>query len=314
MLRRRVPFGLLLSGGLVALVGILATLQYRWLGSVSDAERARLQVSLQQRAEDFSHELDRQFTSVYAAFQSAAEPLGSGDVAEFVRRYDQWRASGATALVRGVYWMTADRRLLEFERQSGTFAAVDFSAGPGGAIREGRSGETPSWSIASEPFDSSAPALVVPIPAQGPGVVGPPAIFEMRLTGDALVVWLDRRYLQAVLLPSLADRYFPVRTEDFHLAVVNASDPADVVFSRGLAPGSHRVDSQDGVRSTAGAAQPARARGPARAHQCLCRAAHDCLDRPGDGHVSRAFARRLDARRAARLGIPRHAGGARSPA
>jgi hypothetical protein len=96
----------MLSAGLVVLVGVLATLQYRWLGSVSDAERARLQASLQQRAEDFARELDRQITGVYAAFRSAAEPLGSGDVEEFARRYDRWRAAGATPLLRGC---TSDR-------------------------------------------------------------------------------------------------------------------------------------------------------------------------------------------------------------
>ncbi len=258
MARGRTSFGLLLSAGLVLLVGVLAALQYRWLGSVSDAERARLHASLQQRAEDFAHDLDRQVAVVYKAFQNASEPLGSGDVAEFASRYERWRASAGTPLVRGLYRMTPDRQLLQFHVESQSFRPVEWpsdllalrarasttlplDAPTSGnePLRRGMPGARASWSIASTPFVSSAPALVVPIPSvKTLGPAGQRAIFEFRVNTDALVIWLDRKYLQTVVLPSLADRYFPVRAEDFHLAVVDAHDPADVVFARGVPAGT----------------------------------------------------------------------------
>jgi hypothetical protein len=115
---------------------------------------------------------------------------------------------------------------------------LDLPANGGASISRSLVGAGPSWSIAPEPFVSSAPALVIPIRAQTSNAGGRREIFELRVDADALVIWLDRTYLQTVLLPSLADRYFPIRTEDFHLAVVDAGDPSDVVFARGIAAGA----------------------------------------------------------------------------
>ena len=40
--RRRLPVGLIAPIALLLLVGALATLQYRWVGQISEAERAQL--------------------------------------------------------------------------------------------------------------------------------------------------------------------------------------------------------------------------------------------------------------------------------
>jgi len=46
----RLRFKLALPIGLILLVVVLGALQYQWLGQVSEAERAQLQRSLNQRA------------------------------------------------------------------------------------------------------------------------------------------------------------------------------------------------------------------------------------------------------------------------
>ena len=56
---RRVPWLMIVAVALVALLGALATLQYRWLGDVSQAERERMRAGLQTRASDFSEAFDR---------------------------------------------------------------------------------------------------------------------------------------------------------------------------------------------------------------------------------------------------------------
>jgi hypothetical protein len=76
--RRRPLLEISIVLGLIALVGALATLQYRWLGQVSDAERARLHVSLEQRANEFATDLDREITRTYTRFQSAGILLTQG--------------------------------------------------------------------------------------------------------------------------------------------------------------------------------------------------------------------------------------------
>src|SRR4051794_3751520 len=60
---------------LVALLAVLGTLQYRWLGDVSDAERERLRGSLRARAADFSQDVDREITRTYLAFRVESDAV-----------------------------------------------------------------------------------------------------------------------------------------------------------------------------------------------------------------------------------------------
>src|SRR5438067_1600364 len=126
---RRPPVQFVLIVGLVLLVGVLAILQYQWLGQVNDAERARLHASLTQRADDFGRDLDREITGVYTAFQTAGVTLTAGDVDGFGKRIDQWLTSAPAtqaALVRGVYRVTAERSLEQYDRASRSFHAVEW--------------------------------------------------------------------------------------------------------------------------------------------------------------------------------------------
>src|SRR5262249_1348850 len=54
---------------------MLATLQYRWLGEVSNAERDRLRAGLRTRASDVSRAFDREITHLYLAFHVDAKEL-----------------------------------------------------------------------------------------------------------------------------------------------------------------------------------------------------------------------------------------------
>ena len=65
---RRTPWQLLAAALLLVLLAILATLQYRWLGEVSEAERERMRASLRTRATEFGQEFDAEVTRAYVAF------------------------------------------------------------------------------------------------------------------------------------------------------------------------------------------------------------------------------------------------------
>jgi len=59
---RRIPWPLVAAVALTVLLAVLATLQYRWLGAVSAAERERMRSSLQTRATDLAREFDGELT------------------------------------------------------------------------------------------------------------------------------------------------------------------------------------------------------------------------------------------------------------
>ena len=60
------------AAALLGLIALLATLQYRWLGQVSDAERERMRTSLAGRATGFAQDFDREITRAYLTFQLEA--------------------------------------------------------------------------------------------------------------------------------------------------------------------------------------------------------------------------------------------------
>src|SRR5262245_40087360 len=91
MRSRRLAVGLILPVGLVALVALLATLQYRWLGHVSEAERDRLLTSLCQSAKEFADDFDFQLITVYQALLPDTTAMSKHDWSSFAAHFDNWR-------------------------------------------------------------------------------------------------------------------------------------------------------------------------------------------------------------------------------
>src|SRR5262249_39235627 len=108
MTPRRWPLGLLAAIAVVMLVATLGWLQYVWLGNVSEADRARRETLLKQRATDFADDFDREITRLYSALQVDAAALRS-DPSIFAGRYEDWRRTArAPQLVRAVYVVDAN--------------------------------------------------------------------------------------------------------------------------------------------------------------------------------------------------------------
>ena len=66
--RMRLPM-VAVAVALLGLIALLATLQYRWLGRISDAERDRMRATLNTRASGFAQDFDGELTRAYLLFQ-----------------------------------------------------------------------------------------------------------------------------------------------------------------------------------------------------------------------------------------------------
>ena len=64
---------------LLGLIALLATLQYKWLGRISDAEREGMRATLNTRASGFAQDFDSELTRAYLLFQ--VEPVQDGQFA-----------------------------------------------------------------------------------------------------------------------------------------------------------------------------------------------------------------------------------------
>ena len=88
----RLPMAVI-AGALLGLIALLATLQYRWLGQISGAERDRMTATLKAQASGFGDDVDRELTRAYLLFQLDAMQLDQTVVSRVAARYDRWQAT-----------------------------------------------------------------------------------------------------------------------------------------------------------------------------------------------------------------------------
>ena len=97
MWRRFRPPLALVAAALLGLIALLAGLQYRWLGQISDAERTQRRTTLAAGALEFAQDFDREITRAYLLFQADTPIEHSSKEQEladrFAARYDRWQAT-----------------------------------------------------------------------------------------------------------------------------------------------------------------------------------------------------------------------------
>jgi signal transduction histidine kinase len=177
----RLPLFAGVAALLLALV-LLATLQYRWVGQVGEAERARLQGGARARVEQLAQDFDREVTRAFALLQIDEDMRGAEGGERYAARYERWASrTEHPGLVEGIYVVTEEqgaRVLRRFDKTSRAFVAAEWppafstlrariegTDGPGGPDRaDGPRG--PFGVVADD-----VPALVSPIfsPEPPPG-------------------------------------------------------------------------------------------------------------------------------------------------
>ncbi len=108
---------------LLALVALLATLQYQWVGQIGDAERQRMRTGAQARADQFAEDFDGTLTGLFLSFsqltnvpastqpisatgppQDASTPISAEEASRYASEFARWAAASPHArLVRAVY-------------------------------------------------------------------------------------------------------------------------------------------------------------------------------------------------------------------
>ena len=258
----RVPLFAAVAGLLVALI-LLATLQYRWVGQVGEAERARLQAGARSRAEQLAQDFDREVTRAFAWLQVDEDMLGPDGGVRYAARYERWAArTEHPGLVAAVYVVTPENgtpSLRRFDKAArgfvGTVWPQELSAlrqrlegteGAPGRPERGGGPRGPFGMVADE-----VPALVSPIfapeprPAAGAdrgsvadrgpfmehGGFGDRAGFGRLRSAGFVIVQFDRGYIERDLLPALAGRYFASGGEfDYCVVVTTRREPRTVVY------------------------------------------------------------------------------------
>jgi signal transduction histidine kinase len=261
MWRRFRPPLALVAAALLGLIALLAVLQYRWLGQISDAERTQRRTTLAAGALEFAQDFDREITRAYLLFQ-ADTPIehmtSEQDLAgRFAARYDRWQATARfPRLVSEFYSFSRDDR-----DAGGARSGVDDLRRFDPATRRLEPAEWPAsmkdwrdqlavatWQDSSSSTNAlfirkipsaiweSAPAIVVPTPVIVLGEPKPGSRMAPAMSYALLAI--DREYVARELLPSLASRYFGHAARggevgaglDFKVAVLSQTAPHGFVF------------------------------------------------------------------------------------
>ena len=238
------PHRSLLLGAIAlsVLLAVLATLQYRWLGQIGEADAARLRAGARSRAAQVGREFDREVTLAFVWLQADAATVRGGDATGYAERFSRWsRLAAEPGIVRAVYLVEGDR-LRRFEPGTGAFVATEWPAELR-AVRERFraaglapvAGAPPAMAGGGRAFvdwiDPDLPAIVAPAPELGgiPGSRGPG--FPFRFAGFTLIQ-LDDASLRERLLPSLAAHHFAAEGEwDYGIRVDRQGHPADVIYT-----------------------------------------------------------------------------------
>ncbi len=117
-------FPVLSVGFLLGLLVLLAGLQYKWLGQISDAERVRLESRLKDDTKRFAEDFNREIQTTYFNFQIDAEDFANQNWNAFNKRLIYWNSQTQfPELVKGFYFVKKDnsQTLLKFNAENRTF-------------------------------------------------------------------------------------------------------------------------------------------------------------------------------------------------
>jgi len=101
----KLPSGTALIGALLALLILLATLQYYWLGEISAGERERMQSLVRSGAARFGEDFDLEIAGIFLGLQMPADTVLAQRWASYAQRYESWRSRSAHPRLVGDIYM-----------------------------------------------------------------------------------------------------------------------------------------------------------------------------------------------------------------
>lgn len=213
------------------LLAVLATLQYRWIAQLSEAERTRLEANLHRATEGFCKDFDHEVARAFVIF-NLEQPHQERELPDLLAdRMLEWRSSAAwPEMVKELFVIrhqTADEvEFLCFDLEKAKLLRCKPDAEMLPILR--RLPDPRRMPV----IDGVLPGLVLAIQElRPPGVDGP---FEWQPPRDHLVVRFDLDFITGTLLPHLAATHFADDTGlGYALRVSTEGGKGPIVFQSG---------------------------------------------------------------------------------
>ncbi len=227
---------------LLGLIALLATLQYKWLGRISDAEREHMRATLNTRASGFAQDFDGELTRAYLLFQVDPQASGSLDSRIGVR-YDRWQTTARyPRLIKDVYSVGPEPGVAP-QRFNPATHSLEPVAWPTALdpihqrlVSAPAPTNTPAGFVLRQmppPIWDNIPALLIPMPVFRFDEEAGRAHVRLSPGLSYIVVLMDRDYITNEMLPALAQQHFRQTGDgfDYELAVVSTATSGVVYHS-----------------------------------------------------------------------------------
>ena len=244
---------------LCLLLPLLAALQYRWIGQLSQAERAQIRDFLQVASSRFSQDLNSELSAAYEAFMALpAQPDGAPDL-DLAAKYAKWASACQFPHLIKEVWLTtreadASLRLSRLLPATGVLQAStwpanlatlrsnlerQYSQGSRGSGPADPDRRTPSGGRMGgmSRLEDDPPVLIIP-------VFGSRAARQLMEESPPqpqsfVLLELSMETLREEILPALTLRHFPGESGmNFRISIFRRSGPQTEIYGAGPMPAS----------------------------------------------------------------------------
>jgi signal transduction histidine kinase len=259
-IRRRAPVLWLFMALLVALVCVLAVLQYNWIGEISNNEQKQRQYDLQAAANKLSNAFNAELNSAAEALQPSDQQVQlMGRQKAYESRFADWRASAAHPRLF--------RRVAVVDEENGKLVLQMFNMDTGALEPAGWPAD---WNTARDFINGRLSGRNNgPLRTEISTLVDFPRFRGQQDPGagrgeelDWLLLDIDSQRAGAVILPELLSQYL---MEDFRsqyrVEVVSRTNPSEMIFATDSVQASSSASQAQATATLFDPPRPNRGRG-----------------------------------------------------
>jgi signal transduction histidine kinase len=258
--KRKPYFMLFTITALLVLLAILATLQYRWIGQVSQGEQERLQESLRLEAKQFGRDFDREIMRACLSLGMDEKTFRERSWKTYAHGYGEWmQLAPYPRLVKDIFLVDGDDlghpRVTRFDVGKPEFAPANWPEGFTELAQKmeqeyragSANGTSPPW------IYERVPSIIIPISTVqvlGSGGRKIEVTEASRLPLGYIIVTLDVSFIKQEFLPALTARQFNDKDKfGYALTVSSNANHQNVIYQSSTPRDTQQISPADATAS-----------------------------------------------------------------
>ncbi len=224
-----------------------AVLQYKWLGSVSDAEQQRLEEGIEASGENFVSDFNEVFTGLENNFRIQVTNENSDITPLLAESYLRWQNNFVhnDVLTELFFIQTSDEDLVEyfkFDSTNGELASFNPDSATIAWVTENKNNQNngkPTVSLNALPDFGDETFIDIPIQMldfisleRNQGVENLEVQLSINRLNDIILLRIDNDYVKSELIPEIAARYFGDSFDDqYQISVLRTGEKPFIYFN-----------------------------------------------------------------------------------